>query len=246
MNNKEVEIFDVGDCIEGIFVDRPNRFVANIKINNEIFLCHVHDSGRIRELLYENNKVKIRKANNAENRKTLYDVISAKADDGEEILINSSLHRYISESILSNRKISPFGKIESLHPEVKYGKSRIDFLLKKKKDKNSEENIWVEVKGVSLSVDKTALFPDAPSERATKHLHELMKLKEAGDRSAVLLLVFRESDFFRPKYETDPKFSKTFYEAVKKGVEIYVVQCFMKNDKIYYRNKNIKILEEIK
>lgn len=246
MKNKDIEIFSIGSCIEGIFVDRPNRFVANVKVDEDVFLCHVHDSGRIRELLYKNNKIKIRKATNIENRKTLYDVISAKADDGEEILINSSFHRYISENILLNTKISPFGKIENIHPEVKYGKSRMDFLLKKKIGINREEKIWVEVKGVSLSVDRTAMFPDAPSERATKHLNELMELKKSGDRAAVLMLVFRDSDVFRPKYETDPKFYKTFYEAIREGVEIYIVQCFLKNDKIYCRDKNIKILEEIK
>jgi len=243
---KEKEIYNIGKGQVGKFVDRPNRFVANIKLSEETHLCHVHDSGRIRELLYENNNVKIRKALNTENRKTLYDVISAFADDGEEILINSAFHRYISQNLILDEEISPFGKILNLQAEVKHGKSRMDFLLKKKTNKNKEENIWVEVKGVSLSVDKTAIFPDAPSERATKHLKELIELKENGDRSAVLFLIFRDSNFFRPKHETDPKFAKAFYKAMEKGVEIYIVQCFMKNDKIYYRNKNITILEENK
>jgi len=248
MRNKtnKKEIYTIGKGEVGRFVDRPNRFVANIKVNNEILLCHVHDSGRIRELLYENNKVKIKKASNIKNRKTLYDVISAFVDDGEEILINSSFHRHISQNIILDKEISPFGKIDNLQAEVKYGKSRIDFLLKRKLNKNSDEKIWVEVKGVSLSVDKTAMFPDAPSERATKHLKELIELKKNGDRAAVLFLIFRDSDFFRPKYETDPKFAVTFYEAIEKGVEIYIVQCFMKNDKIYYSDKNITILEENK
>ena len=74
---------------------------------------------------------------------------------------------------------------------MKYGHSRLDYLVEK-----NGEKIWIEVKGVSLSENKHAIFPDAPSTRACKHLETLMELKEKGDRAGVLLLVFRDSDDF--------------------------------------------------
>jgi sugar fermentation stimulation protein A len=237
-------IYTIGNCQNGIFVDRPNRFIVNVEIDKSILVCHLHDSGRIKELLYVPNKISILKAKNFENRKTMYDIISAFADDGEEILLNSSLHRYISENFLNDYEISPFGKIEKLRAEVKYGDSRIDYLLEKKID-NKTEKIWVEVKGVSLSQDKIAMFPDAPSERASRHLRELMKIKNNGDRAAVLLLIFRDSNYFRPRFETDKVFNKTFYEAINMGVEIYPVQFFLANGQIYYKEKKIEILEDI-
>lgn len=221
-------LYEIESHEEGIFLERPNRFIAKIKLKEEEVIAHVHDSGRLPELLYAGNKVKLRKANNP-NRKTSWDVISAKAEK-EDVLINSAFHRYISENLLKNEKISPFGKVDKIKAEVKYGKSRIDFLLEKE-----NKNIWVEVKGVSLSENKVAMFPDAPSVRAQKHLKELMELKEAGHRSAVLLLVLRDSLEFRPKWETDPKFSELFYEAINLGVEVYPVLLSYKNNKIRYK-----------
>lgn len=150
------KIYDIGKIEIGKFVDRPNRFIAEIEIDNKVEKCHVHDSGRIRELLFQGNEVG--------------------------------------------------------------------------------------VKGVSLSEDKVAKFPDAPSTRACKHLKELIKLKESGDRAAVMLLVFRDSDKFRPKYETDEEFSKLFYEAKSKGVEIYPIQLRLEDGAIYYIEKKIEII----
>ena len=234
------KIYSIGELQRGSFIDRPNRFIAEIEIDGKIEKCHVHDSGRIRELLFPKNSIGIKKAKNSENRKTAYDVISAiTSEKDEDILINSAYHRYISENLLKDFEISPFGEVTSIKAEVKNGDSRLDYLLTK-----GNEKIWVEVKGVSLSEDRIAKFPDAPSTRAQKHLKELMKLKESGDRSAVLLLVFRNSDYFRPKFETDKEFAKLFYEAMEKGVEIYPVQFLLKDGDIYFIDKEIKIISK--
>ena len=231
-------IYNIGIDKRGKFIERPNRFIAHIQLPDKTeAVCHVHDSGRIRELLFEGNSIGLKKAKEGSVRKTGWDVISALSDDGEDILINSAYHRYISENLLKDSTLSPFGKVDSLKAEVKNGDSRIDYLLEK-----DGQRIWVEVKGVSLSVNKVAMFPDAPSTRAQKHLKELMKLKEEGDRSAVLLLVFRESDSFRPKHETDPVFAELFYEAVSRGVEVYPVQFFLDGGKVMYEDREIRIL----
>ncbi len=215
---------------EGTFLERPNRFISKVKLKSgEVVVAHVHDSGRLKELLYEGNLVKIRKTDNLQ-RKTAWDMISAKAD-GEDILINSAFHRYISENLLNNNQLSPFGPVDNVQAEVKYGNSRIDYLLHK-----GSEKIWVEVKGVSLSKDNIAMFPDSPSERAQKHLVELMELKENGDRAGVLLLILRNSKEFRPKWETDPRFSELFYKAKEKGIEIYPVQLAFEKDEIVYKH----------
>ncbi len=233
----EIEINEMGK-----FLERPNRFILKVELKNKgIVTVHVHDSGRIKELLYKGNEVSLRKAKDLTKRKTEWDLISAKAPDGEDILLNSSFHRYISENILRDFSISPFGEVDLVKAEVKNGESRLDYLLTK-----DGKKIWVEVKGVSLSEDRIAKFPDAPSTRAQKHLKELMKLKESGDRAAVLLLVFRDSHSFRPKFETDLEFSKLFYEAIEKGVEIYPIQFKFESGNIYYIDKKIEIIPKEK
>ncbi len=233
---KEVYSIDIDE--EGKFLERPNRFICEVEISDgRKVIAHVHDSGRIKELLYKGNIVSLRKAKDISKRKTEWDLISAKAEDGEDILLNSSFHRYISENILKDSEISPLGKIDLIKAEVKYGHSRLDYLIEK-----AGERIWIEVKGVSLSENKHAIFPDAPSVRASKHLETLMELKEKGDRAGVLLLIFRDSNDFSPNYITDPEFSENFYKAIERGVEIFPVQLNLEKGKIYYTDKKIEIL----
>lgn len=235
------KIYDINSSKRGTFIDRPNRFIANILIDGSIQECHVHDSGRMKELLFEGNSIGVKKANpNDKKRRTNWSVISAFTQDkSEDILINSGYHRYLSEAILSTPEISPIKDINSLKAEVKYGDSRLDYLAMV-----GDTKVWIEVKGISLVENKIAKFPDAPSTRAQKHLKELIKLKKQGDRSAVLFLVLREAQCFRPKYETDINFSKLFYEAINSGVEIYFAQLFLKNGEIFYIPKTIDILKE--
>ena len=233
----EKEIYEIEINETGKFLERPNRFICEAELSDgKIVTAHVHDSGRIKELLYKGNYVSLRKAKDMSKRKTEWDLISAKAEDGEDILLNSSFHRYISENILRDFEISPFGEVDLVKAEVKNGHSRLDYMLEK-----DGKKIWVEVKGVSLSVNKRAIFPDAPSERATKHLNTLMEIKKNGERACVLLLVFRDSDSFIPNYETDKLFFETFYKTLENGVEVYPIQLKLKNGEIFYTDKKISI-----
>lgn len=225
---------------EGEFIERPNRFVGYCRLDGgENIIAHVHDSARMRELLYRGNRVFLRRAGSMEKRKTQWDLISAVADDGEEILTNSSIHRYITDNLFRDFEISPFGEVESIKAEVKYGDSRLDYLLEK-----DGEKIYIETKGVTLSENKEASFPGAPSTRAVKHVKELMELKKEGYRAAILFMVFRNSDTFRANGEIDPDFEKIFYEALSQGVEVYLLQFKMVGENIYYTDKEIKLLEK--
>ena len=123
------KIYEIGNIEKGKFIERINRFIADIEINGKTERCHVHDSGRIKELLFLGNEIGIKKAENLEKRKTAYDVICALTSEIDEmILINSAYHRYISENVLKDFEISPFGKVENIKAEVKIGDNRLDFL----------------------------------------------------------------------------------------------------------------------
>ena len=234
---KEKAILKIDIDKIGKFIERPNRFIAHVKIDETTeVIAHVHDSGRIKELLYSGNEVKLRKAKDMSKRKTEWDLISALSDTGEDVLINSSFHRKITDIIFNDPEISPFGKVDYIKAEKRYGDSRLDYYIEK-----GSEKIWIETKGVSLSIDNCAYFPDAPSIRAVKHLNELIKIKKSGDRAAVILIIMRDSNEFKPKADTDQLFSKTFYDAVKEGVEIYPIQLSFRNGTIYWSNKQIVI-----
>ncbi|NLK62955.1 MAG: DNA/RNA nuclease SfsA [Fusobacteria bacterium] len=222
---------------EGKFINRINRYVGEVLINGEVELVHVHDPGRLKELLYEGNIVYIRKASNPD-RKTKYDMIAAKKQD-EIVLINSAFHRKINEAILENSNINPIGKIDSYRAEVKYNKSRLDFLIQK-----DGKQIWLETKGCTLSIGDTAYFPDAPTERGRRHLLELIDIVEQGEDGMVYINVLTNAEYFSPNYETDINFYNTFYEALDKGVKIFPILCKYENQTISYV-KILKIKDKI-
>ncbi len=210
-----MDLITISDLKKSLFVQRPNRYLADVEVEGVLVKVHVHDPGRLKELLYEGNDCLIRYAAGPK-RKTEWDMIAAGGGDGY-VLIHSGYHRYIASAILENFEISPFGHLTEIKPEVKFGHSRIDFKLKNAQG----EVIWVEVKGCSLSEGGVARFPDAPTVRGTKHLESLISIKEGGERACVFILVLGKAEIFEPNGVTDPLFYDTFYKAMSKGVEMY-------------------------
>ena len=226
------------------FKERVTRFTVrfefkdseNEEYSGEAF-AHLHDTGRLTELLIDGVELLIKKANN-ENRKTKWDIIAVKVH-GEIILINTAFHRYITEAIFHDNEISPFGEPSYIKPEIKHNNSKLDFYLETEKEK-----IYIEVKGCTLVNGKIAQFPGSPSIRALKHLKELMELKKDGFRTAVLILIFRKSEIFAPEHIIDRKFSETFYEVIENGVEIYPMLLEYREDGNVYFVKKIGIMEK--
>ncbi|MGA1820053.1 MAG: DNA/RNA nuclease SfsA [Thermoplasmatota archaeon] len=215
------------------FISRPNRFLALVELD-EMDLgpveAHVHDPGRLREVLVPGNEVLLRKADSS-TRKTGWDVIAGKVGD-TWVLINSTFHRPISLAALMDDEILPLGKLSSLRPEVKFGNSRLDYLAV---DENGRE-LYIEVKGCSLTRDGIALFPDAPTSRGTRHVRELIEVVKTGKRAGMILLVLGpRAECFMPNSETDPDFAIAFREALDIGVEIRPLGFELIEDRILYR-----------
>ena len=109
----------------------------------------------------------------------------------------------------------------AVHPEYRYGDSRLDFCLEW-----PEGLHLVEVKGVTLEREGHCLFPDAPTERGVRHLHELMRAVEEGHR-ATAFFVIQMADVldFAPNDATHPAFGEALREAARQGVEIVAYTC---------------------
>ena len=203
----------------GTLVKRPNRFLALVTIrkapHSESELAHVHDPGRLKELLFPGNTVLLRRAPDRSKRKTDWDVLAARSPGGWT-LIHSGFHREIMENIFGNPSLTPFENYISLKPEIRFGSSRLDFLM----ELEGSSKIAIETKGCSLVRNGTALFPDAPTVRGTRHLNELVKARVRFGRSAVCILVTNPTARrFKPFTERDPAFAEAFTDAVSHGVE---------------------------
>jgi len=222
---------------EGALVERSNRFLAIVDIEGadgraERCKAHVHDPGRLLELLYLGNRLLLRRAGNP-LRKTQWDVIAARCEN-DWILIHSGFHRYISDWLLSGPD-NPFGTLDGITPEVTVGHSRLDFMA----EDADGRTIGIEVKGCTLAVGGQALFPDAPTERGRKHVETLIELVEGGKRAGLLVLAFRpDAESFAPKADTDPRFADAFWRAVDAGVEVHVV-------KFRFDGEDVRLIGEI-
>ena len=205
--------------VEGMFLERPNRYLARVEIDGKETLAHVPDPGRLPGLLLENRKIMLI-YQPSEKRKTDYTLVLVKHGS-----IWVSVFPAFANSLVSNALIEetlPFlNGYSSFKSEVKAGNSRFDFYLN-----FSKKEAYVEVKSVSLVEDGIGKFPDAPTKRGIKHVQELIEFSEKGYRAAVLFISQRQDTQSITCNDTiDPVFGKWLRKAKNKGVELYGMNC---------------------
>ena len=208
--------------VPGVFLKRPNRFIAHVCMHGKEEVCHVKNTGRCKELLVPGCTVYCAVSDNP-NRKTKFDLIAVeKKVESSTLLINmdsQAPNAAVKEWLASGA--SPFGQIDLLKPECRHGNSRFDFYLECNKRK-----IFIEVKGVTLEDDGVVLFPDAPTERGVKHVHELIQCHAEGYETYILFVVQMErARYFTPNRKTHPEFADALCEAKQAGVELLAYMC---------------------
>lgn len=203
-----------GKILPARFLSRPNRFVARVEAEGEELVCHVKNTGRCRELLVPGATVWLEESPNP-SRKTKFDLIAVEKGDRLINMDAQAPNRIFAQWI---RQQEPG---IAVHPEYRYGDSRLDFCLEW-----PEGLHLVEVKGVTLEREGHCLFPDAPTERGVRHLHELMRAVEEGHR-ATAFFVIQMADVldFAPNDATHPAFGEALREAARQGVEIVAYTC---------------------
>ncbi len=209
------------NIVPGIFRARPNRFIAHIEIAGKEEVCHVKNTGRCRELLPTGAKVWCVDAQ-APARKTRYDLVVV--EKGQRLInMDSQAPNAAAAEWLQNGGL---GEIENLRPESRHGDSRFDFSFTK-----DGIPCFLEVKGVTLETEGVCAFPDAPTQRGTKHLRELTGLVNEGF-GAYVLFVIQMADvvYLHPNDATDPAFGAALREAASAGVQILAMDCAVTPD----------------
>ena len=209
-----------GRIKEGVFLSRPNRFIAYVMVDGREEKCHVKNTGRCRELLVPGCKVYLEESENP-NRSTRFDLIATEKKVGDSsILINmdSQAPNSVVEEWL--RKGELFGEKIEVKREVTYSDSRFDFSI----TDESGRITFLEVKGCTLEKNGVVMFPDAPTERGVKHVKELIKAKKEGYGAYILILVqMCGVKYFVPNWDTHPAFGEALREAERNGV---VILCY--------------------
>ena len=205
----------------GIFIDRPNRFVAHVDIEGGIHTVHVKNTGRCKELLLPSTVVYLAASDNPA-RKTKYDLVAVEKTGFGLINIDSQAPNAVVKEWLQGQGY------DYIKPEYTYGNSRIDFYMEKNNDR-----YLMEVKGCTLEIDGIGYFPDAPTERGVKHLRELAAAVALGYKCILAFVIQMEGVHqVRPNIETHPEFGKAMEEAIEAGVEIQFLECKVTKDSL--------------
>ena len=209
------------NMVPGIFLARPNRFIAHVQIHGQTEIVHVKNTGRCRELLPVGAEVWCQRSDNP-SRKTKYDLITVRKGSRLINMDSQAPNIAAKEWLLSGG----FGPVEDLRAETTHGDSRFDFSFTL-----DGKPCFLEVKGVTLENDGVCAFPDAPTERGAKHLRGLQACVEEGCGGYVLFVIqMSDVKYLHPNDATDPNFGRALREAAAAGVQVLAVDCIVTED----------------
>ena len=209
------------NMVPGIFLARPNRFIAHVEIDGRTETVHVKNTGRCRELLPAGAQVWCQRSDNPA-RKTKYDLITVRKG---ELLINmdSQAPNIAAEEWLRSGGL---GEIENLRRETVHGDSRFDLSFVE-----DGRQCFLEVKGVTLENGGVCAFPDAPTERGAKHLRGLLRAAQEGYGAYVLFVIqMSPVRYLHPHDATDPQFGQALRQAAAGGVQVLAMDCRVTED----------------
>ena len=208
----------------GRFLARPNRFIAHVELEGQTEVVHVKNTGRCRELLVPDATVYLEKSANPA-RKTQYDLIAVEKGS---LLVNMDAQapNQVFREWAESGGFQP--GLTLLRPETTWGSSRFDFYWEA-----GERRGFVEVKGVTLEDNGHARFPDAPTERGVKHLHELIRCHSEGYEAAVCFVIqMGGMTDFAPNDLTHPAFGEALRQAAQAGVQVMARGCAVTPDSL--------------
>ena len=226
-----------GDIREGRFESRPNRFIAYVNMGGKSEKVHVKNTGRCKELLVRDATVYLNKSANP-NRSTGYDLVAVKKGNRMINMDSQAPNKAVEEWLKSG---GLFSDAVVVKPETKYRNSRFDFYVE-----TPESKVFVEVKGVTLEQEDVVLFPDAPSERAVKHVRELMEAIQEGYETYIILVIQMENvKYFTPNRMTQPEFADVLIEARQAGVKVLAYDCKVTPESMEIQNPVPVLLSEV-
>ncbi|MGC9372336.1 MAG: DNA/RNA nuclease SfsA [Thermovirgaceae bacterium] len=206
-----------GELVRGRFLCRPNRFVVICETNEGKIRAYLPNPGRLRELLLPGSMTLLEKASSGRKRSTSYTAVAVETARGP-VMLHTHRANDAAECLLREGLVPGWEDLSVLRREAAFGGSRFDFLLD-----GPEGPVPAEVKSCTLFGKRIAMFPDAPSERARRHVRHLAELGKTGPKPKLLFLVQSERmESFLPDFHTDFEFSKALFES-RNNIDIKAV-----------------------
>ena len=209
------------NIVHGIFLRRLNRFVCEVQVNGEVFPAHVRNTGRCTGIIAAGAEVSLQRSTDS-SRKTPFTLIAVNTPQYGWVNIDS-----LAPNVMAGEWLSKHG-FEVIHPEHAFGESRIDFYMER-----SGERYVMEVKGCTLEENGVGLFPDAPTQRGSKHLRELSKAAGQGYHAIIAFVIMLNGvETVEPNESIDQAFAREYSKAAASGFETKFIKCRCSADKV--------------
>jgi sugar fermentation stimulation protein A len=204
--------------VEGRLIRRYKRFLADVQLADGVITAACPNTGSLMGCCAAGNRVWLSESDSATRKyRHTWELVEV---DGVMVGINTGLPNALVVEAIGADVIAELAGYASVRREVAYGEegSRVDLVL----EGGRRKPCYVEVKNVTAAASAgIALFPDAVSERGSRHLRELMRLKRLGARPVQLYCVQRgDVNEVRPADAIDYEYGQTLREALAAGVEV--------------------------
>lgn len=202
--------------VAGTLIQRYKRFLADVRLGDgTVVTAHCTNTGTMKSCWEPGDRVLLEVAANPA-RKLKYTWLACERPGGWVGVETGVPNRVVAEAARQDR-LPGLPGLREVRTEVKYGSenSRIDVVAL---DPDGRQ-VYIEVKNATLKEGDWALFPDAVTERGTKHLRELQSMVRAGHRAAIAFFVHRmDVTSFDAAREVDPTYSAELDRAAASGV----------------------------
>ncbi len=202
--------------LRGKLIRRYKRFLADIRLlNGRVVTAHCANTGSMTGCQEPGSTVYVSQAQNPARRLSYtWELVRVHRT---WVGINTFYPNRLVVEAIESGVLTELQGYQQIRREVQVGPgTRLDLCLEQ-----TRRRCYVEVKNVTLALHGIAAFPDAVTERGTKHLKELIRLRRKGERAALVFVVQREDcAAFRPADEIDMEYGNWLRKAVKAGVEV--------------------------
>ncbi|WP_040481606.1 DNA/RNA nuclease SfsA [Luminiphilus syltensis] len=206
----------------GVLERRYKRFLADVLLpSGERVVAHCPNTGAMTGCAEPGSRVWLSHSDNP-RRKLSWTWELVETESGMACIHSARANAVVREAIES--QLIDFAEdCATLRSEVKFGAgSRVDLMA----EWDDGRRQLIEVKAVTLCRDRgVGVFPDAVSVRAKKHIKELMAVRDANTRVALVFCVFHEGiERVAAAGDIDPDYAHDLAAAAAGGLELLALK----------------------
>lgn len=205
--------------------------------------AHVPNTGSMKTCIAEDAPCLL--THNPDPKRKLKWTLERMVIDGAQIGVNTRLPNALVYEAWQNQTIPHWREFDRGQLEVKINdKSRLDLVLWRSEDAPSVQKLkapfgeqalhFIEIKNVTMAENGTAYFPDAVTERGTKHISDLIELQRLGHTCEMVYVIHRENiKSFEIAKDIDPAYDAAVAKAKKLGIKITALSVGFDGDETY-------------